>query len=279
MSTTTTPSAVPPPSIPDSLARLIEHAREVDGQPPFSDGALVELRNGQKELLELDGSAAVYSATQAEFVVDPAHRGTGRGTRLLELILGRCEPTVKIWAHGDHPAARALALSHGFEATRRLLQLRMAVPDSESPTDSPRQPIDHFYPGTDDSAWLALNARSFATHPEQGSVSQADLDELVRESWFDAEDFLVLRAGTTLVGYCWLKIEGTVGEFYVVGVDPERQGAGLGRRLMTAGFARLAARGIPTAALYVEADNAPAVSLYRSLGFTEHSVDLQYARA
>ena len=59
----------------------------------------------------------------------------------------------------------------------------------------------------------------------------------------------------------------------------ERQGEGLGRQLMDAGFARLAARGIRTAALYVESDNVPAVALYRSLGFSDHSVDIQYARA
>jgi mycothiol synthase len=45
---------------------------------------------------------------------------------------------------------------------------------------------------------------------------------------------------------------------------------------MTAGFARLAGRGIRSAALYVDSDNEPAVALYRSLGFRTHSVDIQY---
>jgi mycothiol synthase len=193
---------------------------------------------------------------------------------------------VKIWAHGDHPAARALAASHGFVPVRRLLQLRAAVPIAHAPSSSP--PGDraadhfrpgHFRPGIDDEPWLRLNARAFASHPEQGAVSMADLDELQREPWFDAEDFLLLHDGGDLVGFCWLKVEDAIGEFYVVGVDPARQGEGLGRRLMDAGFARLAARGIRTAALYVEADNAPAVALYRSLGFTDHAVDIQYARA
>jgi mycothiol synthase len=234
----------------------------------------VQLRTGEKTLLQLDGAAAVYSATEAEFVVDPARRGAGIGTRLLEQILERCDPGVKIWAHGDHPAARALAASHGFAPVRRLVQLRAPVAESSASSVSTRG----FRPGIDDDAWLRLNARAFEFHPEQGSVSQADLDELMTEPWFDADDFLVLWEGDALAGYCWLKIDGTLGEFYVVGVDPERQGEGLGRRLMDAGFARLAARGIRIAALYVEADNVPAMALYRSLGFTEHSADIQYAR-
>ena len=172
------------------------------------------------------------------------------------------------------PAARVLAASHGFAPVRRLVQLRASVAESSASPGS----TGGFRPGIDDDDWLRLNARAFAFHPEQGSVSQADLDELMTEPWFDADDFLVLWEGDALVGYCWLKIDGTLGEFYVVGVDPERQGEGLGRRLMDAGFARLAARGIRIAALYVEADNVPALTLYRSLGFTEHSADIQYAR-
>ena len=235
----------------------------------------MQLRSGEKQLLERDGAAAVYSATEAEFVVDPAMRGRGIGTGLLEEILEKSDPTVKIWAHGDHPAARALAASHGFAPMRRLLQLRAPV----DPNPAVETPADTFRPGVDDAAWLKLNSRAFASHPEQGSVCRADLEELMREPWFDAEDFLVLREGDALIGFCWLKVEEPVGEFYVVGVDPERQGEGLGRRLMRAGFARLASRGIRIAALYVESDNAAAVALYRSLGFNDHSVDIQYARA
>ena len=80
-----------------------------------------------------------------------------------------------------------------------------------------------------------------------------------------------------MVGYCWLKIEDGVGEFYVVGVDPDRQGSGLGRRLVAAGLAHLAERGIREASLYVEADNTPALALYRSFGFGDYSIDIQYA--
>ena len=38
----------------------------------------------------------------------------------------------------------------------------------------------------------------------------------------------------------------------------------------------LASRGIREADLYVEADNAPALRLYREFGFREDSIDIQY---
>jgi len=126
---------------------------------------------------------------------------------------------------------------------------------------------------------VALNARIFSSHPEQGSLTLDDLRDRIDEPWFDADDLLVLRDGDgRMVGYDWLKVEDDAGEIYVLGVDPELAGQGLGRSLLRAGFARLADRGISTADLYVEGDNEPALALYRSAGFVDQTVDIQYRR-
>jgi mycothiol synthase len=42
-------------------------------------------------------------------------------------LLREAHGTVRIWAHGDHPDARALARRYDFEAARDLLQLRAEV--------------------------------------------------------------------------------------------------------------------------------------------------------
>lgn len=269
------PERVEPASADSFLRTLIEQSTWLDGQPPFSDQSLVDLKTGKRELLVLDEvAAAIVAPAEAELAVLPDARGQGNGTIVLEAIVAATAGELRIWAHGDHPAARALARSHGFKPVRELLQLR-------APVVAPHhaEPVDAFRPGVDDAEWLRLNARAFESHPEQGRVNQVDLDELERAPWFDAHDFLLLRENRAMIGYCWLKIEGEIGEFYVVGVDPDRQGDGIGRRLMDAGFARLTERGIRSAALYVEADNVPALRLYRPLGFVDHSVDIQYALA
>ena len=261
---------------PDWLDVLIQRATRADAQPPFSDGSLVELATGSRRVLAIgDVAAALVGEGEAEFVVDPDARRHRHGTQLLEALLAN-DPELKVWAHGDHPAARRLAASHGLVPVRELLQLRTSGFDTR-----PRQGSAATQPAGEGDLddWLDLNARAFASHPEQGRVTRAELDVLMAEPWFDADDFLLLREDGELVGYCWLKVEHGIGEFYVVGVSPERQGAGLGRRLVEAGLSRLAARGIRTASLYVEADNTPAVRLYRSFGFVDHSIDIQYARS
>lgn len=258
-----------PRPVPD-LGGLIARAKAADGQPPFSDQALVDLRTGERELIVLDSATAILSGTEAEFVVEPDARGRGEGAAMLEALIARNPRGLLVWAHGDHPAARALAASHGLVATRELLQLRAPVAPRES------EQFDHFEPGRDEHAWVEVNSRAFAGHPEQGSVTVDDLVQLEAEPWFAAEDFLIARDGAAIAGYCWLKVDGGLGEIYVIGVDPSHQGEGLGRRLLEAGLARLESRDIHTALLYVEADNTAALALYRSLGFATHSVDVQY---
>jgi mycothiol synthase len=290
------------------LRTLTEKSRRVDGQPPFSDQSLVDLDSGRRGLISaaIDGRPAAAAIVtidtgladsapsdavpaEAELVVDPDARHRGLGAQLVRELMDAAPGGLLIWAHGDHPDARALAARFGLAPVRELLQLRAAVPAAGGPSSGTPSTgtVSAFLPGVDDADWLALNARSFADHPEQGALQQADLDARIAESWFDPDDFLIARDGSgAMIGFCWLKVDGgessdetgdAIGEFYAVGVDPAHQGEGLGRRLVNAGLARLAERGIRVASLYVEGDNTKAVALYRSVGFDSHSIDIQYA--
>lgn len=282
-----------PSDLGAAFTRLISRSSMVDGQPPFNDQALVDAASGARTLIvaehgDVIAGAVLIGQGEFEFVVDPEFRRNGLGGILLERILDGAEPGIAGWAHGDHPASRILAERTGFEPVRTLYQLRMPVPAAPS-TDSGNEGagsanegivVEAFRPGVDDDAWVELNARVFADHPEQGSITVDDLHARMADAWFDAGDFLIARDGDRLVAYNWLKIEGPdePGEIYVVGVDERYAGQGLGRMLMQRAFDRLRERGVSTAALYVDADNVGAVHLYRSLGFTDHTVDVQYRR-
>lgn len=165
-------------------------------------------------------------------------------------------------------AVEELAADTGFTLTREVLQMRRPLPLDEAAALATRS----FRPDQDAAAWLELNNRAFAWHPEQGGWDDARLQRTLAEPWVDLAGFLVLEQDGALVGFCWTKVHADLdpplGEIFVIAVDPDHHGRGLGRALTVAGLDHLAGRGITEGMLHVEASNVPARKLYRDLGFS-----------
>ncbi len=289
----------------EAVHSLLAAAAEADGVDPVSEHVVLRLRaragidgiGGQHLLLEPDhpdgplgyayredvaAAGGALGHRDLELVIHPRFRRAGRG-RLLVLAAAAAAPEggVQVWSHGDHPGARALAADLGYRAVRTLLQWRRPLAGLDQ-LGEPQWPdgvtLRSFRPGPDDAEWLRLNARAFAHHPEQGRMTQADLDDRKGEPWFDPDGFLIAEQDGTMVGFHWTKIHpDRLGEVYVVGVSPDRHGGGLGRALTLAGLRYLADQGLATVLLYVESDNAPALAVYRRLGFSSWITDVMYA--
>jgi mycothiol synthase len=280
---------------------VADAAAHTDGYRAFNEQAMLDVKTGRRRpQLLLEGEDAVGAMVlgrgEIDLVVHPRYRRRGHATAALRRVFddeGGMSGDLTAWAHGNHPAARALADRFGFSAARTLLQLERPLTDADvvpafpdGVRISPFRPASADEPG-DAAEWVRLNALVFATHPEQGAITEADLADRQQEAWFCADDLLLARADRPdddgpgrILGYNWLKIEpgATLGEIYVLGVHPDAGGAGLGRVLMLAGLARLRERGCTAAELYVEAESTTPVRLYRSLGFADRSVDVQYHR-
>lgn len=218
-----------------------------------------------------------------EFVVDPHHRRAeaGIGADLVRAALGVVADEggghVHLWVPKPGPEHDAIAAGAGLAKGRDLYQMRRPLPVPGPAPDLPTRP---FRPGADDEAWLVVNNRAFSRHPEQGGWDAATLAARTREPWFDAAGFLLHERDGRLAGFCWTKVHADhdppLGEIYVIAVDPDFHGLGLGRALTLAGLDHLARRGLPVGMLYVDADNAPAVALYRDLGFDVDHLDRAY---
>ncbi|MEU5809555.1 MULTISPECIES: mycothiol synthase [unclassified Streptomyces] len=280
----------------DAVLTLIEDAARTDGTTAVSEQGRLQLRGGRREgirhfLLTEKGRLAGYGqleetdpveAPAAELVVHPALRGRGHGRALGSALLAASGKRIRVWAHGGKSAARHLAQVLGLTLFRELRQLRRPLgPDSPAlpePVLPAEVTVRTFVPGQDDAAWLATNAAAFAHHPEQGSLTQRDLDDRMAQPWFDPKGFFLAEREGELVGFHWTKVHAAeqLGEVYVLGVLPGAQGGGLGKALTAVGLQHLAAAGLPTAMLYVDADNTAALAVYEGLGFSTHEVDLMY---
>ncbi|MEU0299208.1 mycothiol synthase [Streptomyces sp. NPDC006175] len=277
-----------------AVSALLDEAAEADGRQAVSEQGRLQLRGGHREgvrhlLLTVDGVLAGYAqledadpveAPAAELVVHPSHRGRGHGRALGAALLAATGKRLRVWAHGGKSAARHLAQVLGLSLFRELRQLRRSLTDLDiaEPVLPPGVTVRTFVPGQDDAAWLAVNRAAFAHHPEQGSLTQRDLDDRKAEPWFDPEGFFLAERDGGIIGFHWTKVhaEDELGEVYVVGVLPDAQGGGLGKALTAIGLRHLASRGLPTAMLYVDADNPAALSVYERMGFATHEVDLMY---
>lgn len=279
---------------------LVARATEVDQVQPLSEHVALHLRYGGDEPVKtvlaliddrivgyghLDVTDKVEGAS-AELVVDPLFRKRGVGRAMLHRMLVETSPGIlRLWAHGEHPAAAALAGAMGFVRARCLWQMRRSLSSAlQEPVLPPGVTVRTFEPGRDDEAWVALNARAFAGHPEQGSWTVEDLRRRMCEPWFDPAGFFLAERDNHLVGFHWTKVHGNgdghghepIGEVYVVGVDPAEQGNGLGSALTATGLSYLRARGLPQAMLYVDESNTAAIKVYERLGFTHWETDVMY---
>jgi mycothiol synthase len=268
-----------------SIERIASAAEATDGVAPLDEATWLALRNrpDQVRCWVQEDAFALLVRGELSVVVHPDARRRGVGGRLLAEVLADIgDASVAAWLHGDHPAARRLAARHGFDRVRELWVMRRPLSEPLPELDAPDGvTLRGFRPG-DENELLRVNSRAFVGHPEQGAMDAANLAERMAEPWFDPGGLIVAVAGDRMLGFHWTKQHSPRhGEVYVVAIDPEAQGRGLGRALTLAGLHHLAARGLDEVLLYVESDNAPAIAVYSRLGFTHAPADthLMYGRS
>ncbi|MDQ6945589.1 MAG: mycothiol synthase [Actinomycetota bacterium] len=284
-----------------AVSELLDVATKVDGHAPLGEHQWLDLVHGGRagfaglvawepghdhpvgyaQLTRESGGQGHNWAL--EFVVDPHHRQTDAaiGTTLVETALSvvRSEGGghVHLWVPKPGADHDRIAEATGLKRGRELRQLRRALPVGGA---APKLVVQPFRVGVDEEAWLEVNNRAFKWHTEQGGWDTGTVADREAQPWFDPDGFLLHERDGRMAGFCWTKIhpdnEPPLGEIYVIAVDPDFQGLGLGRALALAGLHWLASKGLGTAMLYVDGDNTAALHLYEDLGFTVDHIDRAY---
>ena len=230
------------PALLREVLDLAGAAREADGNPPFSEQTLVDLRFPDSGVrlftCRIPGTGADAVGAEAagqgplagaavlvpaagdaddapavlELVVDPGCRGKGVGQALAAAVAQASGTAPQAWSHGNHDAAARLAAGFGYRPVRELWKMRLTRSTLAQPLPEVRLPdgvrLRAFEPGRDEDAWLAANAAAFSHHPEQGALTRADLEARMEEDWFDPAGFLlaVREDDGELLGFHWTKV-------------------------------------------------------------------------
>jgi mycothiol synthase len=225
-------------------------------------------------------------------VVDPDHRQSGIGNQLLSEAIKICGQKLRLWSHGDLPAASKLAIANNFIKVRTVIQMSKALGEITPISDIDNAiTIRTFLPGLDSDNWLSLNNKAFTNHPEQGNWSTNDLNLRLKEDWFDEKGFFIAEKDNQIIGATWTKIHGAtshqhdgedshdhpaIGEIYITAIDPSYNRLGIGKVLTITALNYLKYQGLNQVILYVDEDNKAAINLYQSLGFKEFGKDLLF---
>lgn len=272
----------------DELLALVARATAADHVDPLNETGLRAVRERRTipegsagdtiELTRVRGDVvafAVLDEDAAQLVVDPEHRRRGHGRELARRILQQ-HPGLQFWSFGGLAPAAGLARDLGLTAVRELLIMERDLagrPEVPVPDDLTIRP----YALSDREDLLRINAAAFAHHPEQGRMDAADLAARMAEDWFDPAGLLMAERDGRVVGFHWTKQHSTsLGEVYVIGVDPTAHGGGIGKALLAAGLDHLAAHGMQRVILWVEGSEEGPVALYQKTGFTVTHRDIRY---
>ncbi|MGQ9573094.1 MAG: GNAT family N-acetyltransferase [Dehalococcoidia bacterium] len=212
-------------------------------------------------------------------LVHPEHRRRGLATRLFHHASRRAKELGARVAHvnirEDNVAAKALLAKLGFRFVRRFVELRLALTQAHAlETEQIVLPCRCLQRG-EEGKLTGIQNRAFADTWGYNPNTLEEIAYRLNLANCSPEDVLLIWEGDRPIGYCWMTIDppggpaldAKKGRIYMLGVDPDYRGKGVGRQMLLAGLAHLKSKGIEVAELTVDSENKEACALYESVGF------------
>jgi ribosomal protein S18 acetylase RimI-like enzyme len=263
-----------------ALAELEARTVAADGGRLKLEWGVLNTRSGRgiEDLLWWDGDRLLgflglyaFGAQTVELagMVDPAARGRGIATALIEAALPICRDRayrkVLLVTPRGSKAGTSLALARGaiLDHSEHALVLLGAPTDGPTATDISLRTATP----ADAIEVIRLLTAAFGWTPSDVS------DRLASHS----ERTLLIEVADSAVGTVRLSREQDRGGVYGFAVDPAWQGRGIGRDVLRRVCTRLREEGARRIGLEVSVDNERALGLYISVGFTQVSTKDYYA--
>lgn len=222
-------------------------------------------------------------------LVRPEYRGRGFVARLINRAIGRARELKVGRVHANIPednlGARKLFANMGFRCIRRFLEMGLDPSRPHVPMGRMSPRCRHLKIGEEDKLVHIQNC-SFADTWGFNPNTVEEIAYRLRLPNCGPEDVLLAYDGDAVVGYCWTRlyagkdkaIRGDKGRIYMLGVDPNHRGKGIGKEVLLVGLSYLRGKDLEIVELTVDSKNAPALALYQSAGFQVRARSLWYER-
>lgn len=201
----------------------------------------------------------------------PARQRQGLGTRLLRHVQAEAKSNgIRLLSSRfadleEEPAAFLLRRGFFVEHEECLIELAETVELPPAP-HSPTVDLVTYPPEKAISLFLRVYEDSFSGRPWSQPYTEAEVASALARP----EDLLFAEVGGKPVGVVWHEtLPDDRGQVEPLGVAPEWQGRGLGRRLLLVALHDLRRRGAKVIEIGLWRDNTAAYNLYSSLGFAE----------
>ena len=215
--------------------------------------------------------------------LSPEHRGKGLATKLLCGAMRRAREVEARVLHVnimEDNAVAKMALSRlGFEFVRRFFEFKLDMAGlNRQDANHAVQECCQLRHGEEDKLTRIQNL-SFAEHWGYHPNTMETTTYRINHGNCAREDVFLAYEEDKVIGFCWTETHGEQeGRIFMLGVDPDYRGKGVGKRLLLAGLAHLRGKGMRVAGLTVDSENEEACALYRSAGFELRQGSLWYEK-
>ena len=222
--------------------------------------------------------------------ISPNHRRRGLAKKLLACATHRAKElkakVMRVNVGQENTTAKDILTRLGFRFIRRFLELRLLPAEVRLPDDSHHTYASCHLQYGEEGKLTHIQNRCFANIWGYNPNTTEEIAYRIKMSHRSSEDVVLIYDTGKLVGYCWTEINRKVetdngeqkGRIYMLGVDPDCRGRGIGRIALLAGLNYLKSKGAGVVELTADSENKTALALYSSVGFKTWTSSLWYEK-